>query len=149
MQDNERDGPFIKAATLCEVVIEDKSGVLSLIRVIDRVIQQVVGPVGDDTMPPIEHWSAYVVIMLVSGAARGNCDIGLTLEAPNGIRNALGAATVLLEGEDRGANIVIRAEFRLDLQGLYWIDVSLDGRRATRMPLRVVYSRLSPGSLPR
>jgi len=33
----ENTGPFVSVAAFCENVIEDKSGVLSLIRVVDRL----------------------------------------------------------------------------------------------------------------
>jgi hypothetical protein len=48
-------------------------------------------------------------------------------------------APVLLEGEDRGVNVVFQTMFEPDGQGLYWFDVLFNGERVTRIPLRVVY----------
>jgi hypothetical protein len=142
------DGPFLKAALFCENVIEDKQGLLTLIRVIDRVIQQATGPDAPAEMPPIQNYPITAVVMFVSGAARGSHEVQLSLELPNGISRNLGTNTILLEGEDRGANLIARMTLSLDQQGLYWLDVRIDGQRLTRVPLRVVYLRVSPGQPP-
>jgi hypothetical protein len=140
------NGPYLKAALLCENVIEDKQGVLSLIRVIDRFTQTGVGPAAPAEMPPLTV-SVVAVLMFVSGEARGAHEIQLEIEKPSGLRQSLGSSSVHFEGEDRGANIVARLQLVLDSQGLYWIDVRLGDEVVTRMPLRVVYGRISPGSV--
>ena len=49
----ESTGPFIAAAVICENVLNEQDGVLSVIRIIDRLIQQAVGPEPPDDMPPL------------------------------------------------------------------------------------------------
>lgn len=143
------EGPFLKAALFCENAIEDKEGVLTLVRVIDRVVQQAIGPDAPAEMPAISNYPLTAVLMFVSGSARGSLEVGLSLESPSGMATNLGTSTILLEGEDRGANLVARMALNLDQQGLYWLDVFVDGQRFTRVPLRVVYARLSRGQPPR
>lgn len=41
-----RTGPYLQAALLCERVMEEKDGVLSVIRIIDRLIHTALGPAG-------------------------------------------------------------------------------------------------------
>ena len=56
-------------------------------------------------------------------------------ESPNPFR-----ATVNFEGDDeRGVNVVANMQMRFEVAGLHWFNVSLDGHRVTRIPLRVVY----------
>ncbi|SRR5229473_3495078 len=144
-------GPYLKAALLCENVIEDKQGVLSLIRIVDRFMQTAVGPGAPAEMPPMDV-KVNAVLMFVAGEARGTHDITLTLRRPSGLSSELGTSTILLEGEDRGANILAQMQLQLPEQGLYWIEVRLENELLTRMPLRVVFGRLSspnpPGALP-
>jgi len=47
-----RTGPYLQAALLCERVMQEKDGVLSVIRIIDRVIHTAMGPETPDTMGP-------------------------------------------------------------------------------------------------
>jgi hypothetical protein len=47
------DGPHVGIAVLCEKVLQEGDGVLSLIRVVDRIIHSAVGPEAPDEMPPV------------------------------------------------------------------------------------------------
>lgn len=140
------NGPYLKAAVLCESVIEDKQGVLSLIRVVDRVISTAIGPAAPTTMPPINH-RLMAVVMMTSGEFTGSAEVSLVLQDPAGIRQPLGTTGVLFEGNDRGANIVAEMVMTLQTEGLYWLEVHLNQDLLTRVPMRVVYSRQSQ-SLP-
>lgn len=54
---------------------------------------------------------------------------------------------VLFEGEERGVNIFLNLNFQpKEEEGLYWFDVLLEGTVVTRIPLRVLYQRLSQSS---
>jgi len=46
-------GPYVQAACICEMVIEDKTGAISLIRLIDTLTHEVGGPNPPDEMPPL------------------------------------------------------------------------------------------------
>ena len=50
---------------------------------------------------------------------------------------------MLLEGEDRGANLILQLAFQAEEDGLYWLEVHLHDALITKIPLRVVYQRLS------
>ena len=140
-------GPHLKAAVLCEKVIEDKRGVLSLIGIVDRFTQTAIGPGAPNEMPTLKV-SASAVIMLVSDEAQGRHDVQLSIRKPSGISQELGSASVLFEGQDRGANLVVQLELVLEGEGLHWIEVRLDDEELlTRMPLRVVYGRMATARL--
>lgn len=140
------NGPYLRAAVLCENVIEDKQGVLSLIRIVDRFQQVAVGPGAPTEMPPLPV-SVHLVLMFTSGEARGRSEIRLAIRKPDGLSQDLSTVPVLWEGEDRGANINIQMNTVLTIEGLYWIEVRLEDEMLTRVPLRVVYLRMSsPGT---
>lgn len=54
--------------------------------------------------------------------------------------------TVLFEGEDKGVNLVLNIATTFEHQGLYWFNVYLDDKLLTKMPLRVIYSRVTHGT---
>ena len=138
-------GPYLKAAAFCTDVIEGKDGVLSLIRVIDRVTITAAAPDAPVSMPPVTH-QLKVVLMFVSGRARGTQPVALKVEDPSGqIRDGWGG-TVFLEGEDRGANLIIDMSFKFELQGLYWFHLFLSDDLVTKLPFRLIYQRVAPGS---
>jgi len=138
-------GPFLKAAAFCDSVIEGKDGVLSLIRIVDRLIITAAGREAPGDIPPTDH-ALTLVLMLVSGTARGSHEVAITIERPGGTTDHVWSTDVLLEGEDRGANIVAQIPIRFEAQGLYWFHVRLDGEHLTSLPFRLLYRRVVPGS---
>ena len=77
-------GPYLSVAAFCEQVIEDKSGVLSLIRIVDRLNVAVQGPDAPPEMPPSNfNWT--LVLTLKSGDARGSAEVKIVPELPSGV----------------------------------------------------------------
>lgn len=140
-------GPYLKAAVFCSDVIEGKDGVLSLIRIIDRLTITAAGGQPPATMPKVKRLLK-LVLMFISGRARGTHEVAVKIERPDSTIHDFWAGTVFLEGEDRGANIVIEMEIEFVLEGLYWFDLYFDGTRVTRMPFRVIYQRAGGGTGP-
>jgi hypothetical protein len=121
-----------------------------LIRVVDRIISSAVGPEAPDDMPPVGV-NLTAVIVLKSGEARGRHSISLTLEAPSG--QQVGdevVLPVLLEGEDRGVNLVVNMNFQAEQEGLYWFNVLFGTQNVllSRVPLRLVYQPQRFGTAP-
>lgn len=49
-------------------------------------------------------------------------------------------SSVLFEGEDdRGIDIVVNLHIKFELSGVYWIYLSLNNVRLTKIPLRLIY----------
>lgn len=131
-------GPYLAMAVLCEKVLDEKDGVLSVIRIIDRVTQTVVSPEAPDEMPPASI-PLTCAITFRSGEARGRHSVKLRPEAPSGEQMSAFDQPIHLEGEERGANLVVSFTLQAEMEGLYWIDLLFDDKRMTRIPLRVVY----------
>jgi hypothetical protein len=133
-------GPYLIAATLCERAIQEGDGVLSLIRVVDKVTQAVAGPTVPDKMPPIQV-NLTLVVVLKPGEARGRYRLGVRPEAPSGQRLPDAELPVSFAGApDAGANLLLGINMIAEEEGLYWFDVLLDDQLLTRTPLRIEYS---------
>jgi hypothetical protein len=61
-------GPYLQTAVLCEKVLQEQDGVLSLVRIVDRIISTALGPDPPEDMPPVAV-NLTAVIVLKSGQA--------------------------------------------------------------------------------
>lgn len=134
-------GPYLNVAAFCEQVIEDKSGVLSLIRIVDRINITAQGSTAVEEMPATPlNWS--LVLTLKSGEARGSHTIKIEPEIPSGIRLPPMSLSVHFEGGNRGQNIISRLNMLLQMPGIYWFRIYVDDQFLTQVPVEVIYSRI-------
>ena len=131
----EPTGPFIQAALVCEKVLQESNGVISAIRIVDRIIF-ICGP---DGQPLVQREPIFFLIAFKSGEARGSHPVEIIREEPSTTRTTVVQAQMFFEGEDRGANLVVQAAFEPAEPGLYWFDVRVNDRLLTRIPLRAIY----------
>lgn len=138
-------GPYLTNATFCEQVIEDKSGVLSLIRLVDRIEVTRGGPEVPDEMPPYAlDW--FLVITLKSGDARGTHSVKIEPTLPSGEKLSPVTLSAHLEGGNRGMNLISRINMELRMPGVYWFKVYIGDEFVTQVPIEVIYSRIvTPG----
>jgi len=134
-------GPYIQMAGLCESVIEDKTGALSLIRIIDTITHTEARPDAPTEMPPVTY-PMKMVIMLKSGRARGRHELKIAPELPSGELKSPITKSIHMEGEERGFNNIFNMFFTFTMEGLYWFNVYLEDSLLTRIPLRIKYSRV-------
>lgn len=139
------NGPYIQIACFCENVIEDKTGVLSLIRIIDTITQTAAGNPPPEDMPAIT-WPLNLVLMFKSGKARGRYNLKIVPELPDGSALDPIITTVHFEGEEKGHNQVAKLSFTFQLEGLYWFDIFLNEEKISSIPFRIKYDRISIGS---
>jgi hypothetical protein len=133
-------GPYLSVAAFCEQVIEDKSGVLSLIRIVDRMNVTAQGPSAPPEMPPSNlNWT--LVLTLKSGEARGSHEVKIVPELPSGETIPPSIFSVHLEGGNRGANLISRINMLLTMPGVYWFKIYIDDEFITQLPIEVIYSR--------
>ncbi|MBA7637977.1 hypothetical protein ES703_45626 [subsurface metagenome] len=141
-------GPYIQMAGLCEQVIEDKTGALSLIRIIDTLAHTEARPDAPVEMPPVTY-PMKMVIMLKSGRARGRHELKITPELPSGESKPPIVRSIHMEGEERGVNNIVNMVFTFTMEGLYWFNIYLDDSPLTKIPLRVKYNRVVTQEAPR
>ena len=135
-------GPYVQVAAFSERVLDEKDGVKSLIRIIDRVTRHWRGPgTPPEEMEPFDYEVVFTAT-LKSGRARGMHRVRLSLENPAGeLRNVVNI-DVHLEGEERGTTLVLQMVMPISQEGLYWMHMYVDDQEITRTPLRVLYQGL-------
>jgi hypothetical protein len=132
-------GPYLSMAAFVEKTLEEKDGVMSFIRVIDRVNISARGPNPPGQLPP-GQMPLIAVVILRSGSAKGRHKLTISPETPSGEMMPQSDTPVLFEGEDRGVNVVMQIILQVDQEGLYWFHVLLDDDQLlTKIPLRIVY----------
>lgn len=138
-------GPYLAAAFFCDRVLQEKDGVLSFIRVVDR--WNVIG--ASATMTPTAIQST-LVVLFKSGILRDSAQITVTPVTPTGEHMSPVVSPILFEGDDdRGAGMVLPLAFPVTEPGLYWFEVGLTARGGeaevkTQIPMRVVYLQTGP-----
>jgi hypothetical protein len=138
MPDELSGGPHLMAAFLCDRVLQEKDGVLSFIRVVDRFVR----PRPTAQIPPQPVQVTLVIAFKGGGIGPGNFKIKLRLFKPN-----TSSPLVQMEneaffegGQEVGVNVVAPFLILADEEGLYWIDVLFEDRLVTRIPFRVIFA---------
>jgi hypothetical protein len=143
-------GPHLIVAVLCERVLTEADGVLSVIRIVDQITQTANGPEAPDQMPPFILDSLTMLIGLRSDQARGRYGIKIRPEAPGGFQMPSAEQAIQLQSGPTGTNLIVPLVLPISEEGVYWFDVFLTGpapqedRLLTRVPLEIVYQPNRP-----
>ena len=142
-------GPHLAAAVLCERILTEADGVVSAIRIVDRINHVVASPNPPETMEPFDY-EMTLFVSFKAGSARGPMPLVIRVQKPSGTSSSPFRQTVNFEGDDeRGINVVGIMKMRLDTPGLHWFDLFLGEHRVTRIPLRLVYlPQITPTATP-
>jgi hypothetical protein len=133
-------GPFLQAATFCEKVLQEKDGVVSAIRLVDRFTLSSSAEGAPDLMPAI-NVGISILIAFKSGDAKGKWELKVRPVAPSGQELPGFVGPVHFEGDERGAVVVIQYGLAAKEEGIYWFDVMLNEKLITKMPLRIIYEK--------
>lgn len=131
-------GPFVNVACICQVPMQEANGVLSIIRVMDRV--QVIGITPQMQPQPLQNLA--LVVVLRSGTLREQHTLRLVPVTPSGESLPETEFKVLFEGDDRGPAVMTPVGLVATEEGLYWFDLYLELQLLARIPLRVFYQRV-------
>lgn len=134
------EGPYVQVACICESVLQEVSGVISLIRIIDTIETSSSGSNPPEKMPPITL-KAKMVLMLKSGRGQGRWDLRIVPQLPTGGTKEPILFTVHLEGAEKGQNFIIDLTFTFEDEGTHWFNVYLGDEKLSSIPLRAKYSR--------
>ncbi len=126
--------PLLQIAAFCEKVLEEKDGVLSLIRVVNRITVR-----GSGREMPKLPVNLVLVVSFKSGFMRGKTAIRVKPFTPRGQQLPVIEFPALFEGDDRGVNFVYGLTVMTEEEGLYWFDICVEDEQVTRLPLRVIY----------
>ncbi len=143
-------GPHLTLAVLCEKVLHEADGAISVIRVVDQLTQTAVGPDAPAAMPPFLIDNLTLVVALKADQARGRFGVKVRPEAPGGIQLPSMEQAVTFQSGPSGVNLIMPLVLPIASEGVYWFDVFLTGHEPqedellTRVPLEVIYAPQRP-----
>ena len=132
-------GPHLQAALLCERVTQGPDGLVSIVRLMDRIVVRAPKML---TEPAPSRVFCHAVVILKTGSRPGKYKLRLVLTSPSGKLLGEFSFEVTLPNEpDQGVNLVMPIQFTASEEGIYWFDVKLDGETLTRTSFRRVVLR--------
>lgn len=133
--------PYLSAALICETALNEKSGVVSLIRLIDTMSMTIhAQPRREDEQERVNAITLKFNVFLSfrGGPARGKREAVLEFYHPNGNQVLRGGPyPMVFTSDEQGQNVNIELSVVLKDAGLYWFNVVMQDRVLSRMPLIV------------
>jgi len=131
--------PYLKYGVICERVLTEKDGVLSLIRVVDRFTITITGREPPDQLP--EGIKGMTIAMCWAGGL-GTHEAAFNIQSPGGeTQRSPQSWSFNLDALNRSHGIIVRLPVRIKREGVYWIEFVLNGEVKSRIPFQVVYQR--------
>jgi len=131
--------PWVAAATLCENILEDKDNVMSIIRMVDLF-----------NVPRPPEWDGKENLQLLlngllafkSGDVKGKRIVRIYGVSPKGKRQKLHELSMDFLGGNTGVNLKLRMVFGFKTEGTHWLDVYVEKRLTTRIPITILFHEL-------
>lgn len=133
-------GPFLQMAVFCEKALQEKDGVMSAIRIVDRFTLTTPGEVSPEVMPTM-NLGITLIIAFKSGDVKGKMELKVNPVSPSGQGMPGFVGPLLFEGGDHGSSIVIQYGLSAKEEGIYWFDIVLNNKFVTKIPLRIIYAK--------
>ena len=125
--------------------MEEKDGVLSLIRIVD-LINHAESSADPPQELPAFRYPLNLVMILKPGRARGRTEVLVTPELPSGEAGPPLTLPMRFESDTRATNVIGKMDMEWTMEGLYWFNVTIDGQLLTRLPMEIRYSRRVTGT---
>jgi hypothetical protein len=140
------DKPFLAAACLCEKVLQEQDGVLTIVRVVDMFSVAIPSNLPPDTKPGILLSGLLSFKRSSSGAEGETHQARLTLRSPSGKVKILPVIDFFFKPEEvAGANVILQIHLGVEEYGLFWLDVAVDDAgTVTQIPFRLLPAVVSP-----
>ena len=132
-------GPFLVSAVLCEKIITEKNNVATLIRIVDKFT---LGPIGNIPQAFMEQaaFRVFAFISFKSGDAKGKKNLRIKMRLATGETSTETSVPLVFKGGSQGPSAHVEMGVPAK-EGLHWIEVYLDTKLVTKMPLKVVISK--------
>ena len=124
--------PYLSMATLCESVMHEENGILSLIRLID-----VFYFTSDGHLPPDHHMALVIKGLLQFRGGPETFIINLTIYGPNEERLVSATADVVLHGGAHSHSVRIEIPVAIKGEGLYRLDAFRENEQLATLPFQV------------
>jgi len=138
--------PYLIAALLCERVIEEKDGSLSIIRLADKITITIPA---ETTLRPKPVIALTGLVSLKGGDFSGKGTLSIIKINPKGEREPPKSQPALidLKGAEQGINTILRMEIGVEQEGVHWFEVLFNNHMLTRIPLTVVYKQVEKADI--
>ena len=133
-------GPYVQAATFCETVLVEKTDVVSVIRVVDRLMLSTSTLGAPAELPEGNVIRATLFVSLKADDAKGRHPITVRAHQPSGIVKPDHTVDATFEGDERGVILILTLGIEA-IEGLHWFDILVNETVLTRVPLRIIYQR--------
>ena len=130
--------PSLRIGALCERVLEEKDGTLSIIRLIDRVIITAEGKDVPKELPPGQV-PLTAIMSWFNGL--GNYEARIHVDFPDSSSFESPTLPFYLDSLDKVQNLIVRLVLPVKRPGVYWFNFVLGDEIKSRVPLRVIYQR--------
>lgn len=135
--------PTLSAALICERILQEHDGTVSVIRIIDSVEMGIAAPPGarlPSPLPPLTIPLA-VLVAVKSGGTRGRQSFRVSINGPDG-RSALGPEVgfeTTFERDESGHNLILNIGLQVRESGLYWLEIYWKDEKTPlgRTPIRI------------
>ena len=137
-------GPYLAAAIFCDNVLRGEDGAMSAIRIIDHLTVTIPADAPADVPSESKRvaTAVWALVMFKSGGSPGRHEVSLVVQSPSGKRHNGPKHEMTFSPEPHGgANLRINLGLGIKEGGIFLIDVLLDGKRVTRMPLLITVTR--------
>jgi hypothetical protein len=129
-------GPFLDSALICEQVMRERDDTYSAIRMVNRLTIHEAAPARGTVLAT--HLALFVGFK--AGDFQGEQTLLVFIENPSGKRyQPYQPTTVTFLGGDTSAVAVCQLLLRYDKDGTYWIEIVLDGKRFSRIPITIAF----------
>jgi hypothetical protein len=138
--------PMVRTAALCERVLHEQDGVISLIRLVDNFILTAEAQSSEVTPPeqmPSHEISITLVLSMIADRARGPRTITLSVVKPDQSRAEAATFNPKFDNSLTTHNWIVRLKLNVTEEGIHWVEWMCDGQPLTRTPLRIGYVRKS------
>lgn len=144
-------GPYLSCAVFCDRALREEDGAISAIRIIDRVKLSL----SPETPADVPSEAARLLVSTTAligwktGSSAAKHRLKLETESPCGTRKTVKETSLRFPAEPQsGCTLIIDLAIAVSREGLHWVDVLLDDKRITRMPLLVEIVREAPPARP-
>lgn len=137
-------GPHVQIAAFCEKAIVGQEGQLSVIGLVEQVVNRQPNPDSPDEMAPFSL-ALTLVVALWADQTRGRYAVKIRPVEPSGHELEAIKLPMQFEGGPRGVNLITPMQFPIEHEGTYWFDIlfsagsGAEDRLLSRVPLEVVY----------
>jgi hypothetical protein len=139
-------GPFLQMAVFCEKALQEKDGVMSAIRIVDRFTLTASSEVPPGSMPTM-NLGINLIIAFKSGDIKGKMELRVRPVSPSGQEMPGFVGPLFFEGGDHGSSIVIQYGLSAKEEGIYWFDIMLNNKFVTKIPLRIIYAKATESKI--